>query len=85
MVETSEWAKVRAALANPEWDFRTVQGIARETGLDPQNVERLIDQHRSEIRLTLSRDRRIIYTLRSRPVKVREVLADIQRFIARSY
>lgn len=85
MTETSEWSKVHAALANPKWDFRTVQGIAQETGLDPERVERLIERHPSEIRRTLSRDRRIIYTLKSRPRKLREILAEIHMFLSKSY
>ena len=51
MIETKEWTKVHAALADPKWDFRTVGGIARETGLDPE----------------------------------REIVADIQRFVAKSF
>ena len=85
MIETKEWTKVHAALADPKWDFRTVGGIARETGLDPERVERLIEQHRSEVRQTLSRDQRIIYTLRSRRPKMREIVADIQRIVAKSF
>ena len=85
MPQANGWSKVRAALTSPKWDFRTVEGIARETGLDAEGVERLIDQHRSETRQTLSRDRQIIYTLRSREKKLREVLADIQMFVSKSY
>ena len=85
MVESNKWSRVHTALANPNWDFRTVKGIARETGLDPESVERLIEQHRSEIRQTLSGDRRIIYTLKSRPKKLREILADIQMFVSKSF
>ncbi len=85
MIETDGWSKVHAALQNPNWDFRTVEGLARETELGARRVERLIDQHRSEVRQTLSRDRRIIYTLRSRPKKLRETLADIQMFVSKSF
>ena len=76
----NEWHRVRKALDDPKWDFRTVAGIARETGLDPERVKRLLDRHRSEIRQTLSRDRKMIYTLKSRPRKLREVIADLQMF-----
>lgn len=75
-----EWNRVREALDDPRWDFRTVEGIARDTGLDPERVRCLLDRHRSEIRQTLFRDRKKIYTLKSRPRKLREVLADLQMF-----
>ena len=76
----NEWSRVREALDDPKWDFRTVAGIARDTGLDPKRVKRLLDRHRSEVRQTLSRDRKKIYTLRSRPRKLREVIAELQMF-----
>lgn len=76
---------MHAALSNPKWDFRTIGGIARETGLDEESVERLIGQHGSEVRQTLSRERQIIYTLRSRPKKLREILAEIHRFASKSF
>ena len=73
-----EWSKVRAALADPQWDFRTIGGIAKVAQLDPGRVEHLIRGHRSEVRQTRSRDRKILYTLSSRPRKFREIVADIQ-------
>ena len=85
MTDTDRWLKVHAALANPKWDFRTIGGVARETGLDEESVERLIGQHGSEVRQTLSRERQIIYTLRSRPKKLREILAEIQMFASKSF
>ena len=85
MIQANDWPKVRAALANPKWDFRTVEGVARETGLDAGSVERLIEQHRSEVRQTWSRERRVIYTLRSRAKELREILADVQMFVSKSF
>ena len=80
-----DWAKVRAALANPNWDFRTVDGIARETSLPREHVQRLIRRHEAEVRMTLTRDsrvgtRRVAYTLRDRPTKLREVVDSILTF-----
>ena len=80
---SNEWEKVRAALANPGWDFRTVDGIARETRLSSNVVERLLAVNRSWIRQTLSQDHRVIYTLKSRPKKLREIFADIQLLVSR--
>ena len=75
-----EWFKVQAALDDREWDFRTVDGIAGETGLAADAVVRLLGEHRSELRQILLRDGRIGYTLKSRPKTLREVFAEIQMF-----
>ena len=76
----NEWSRVREALDDPRWDFRTVEGIARDTGLDPERIERLLDRHRPETRQTLTRNRKKMYTLKSRPRKLREVIADLHMF-----
>ena len=75
-----EWFKVQAALDDREWDFRTVDGIAGETGLAPDAVVRLLGEHRSELRQILLRDGRIGYTLKSRPKNFREIFAEMQMF-----
>ena len=80
-----EWSRVHSALGDPKWDFRTVEGIVRDTGLEPERVKRLLDRHRSEIRQRMSRDRRIIYTLKSRPMKMREIIADLQVYASKSF
>ena len=77
-----DWLKVQGALEKPEWDFRTVEGIARDTRLEAGRIELLLYSHRSRVRQTLSRDRRVIYTLKSRPKKLREVFANIQTFLS---
>ena len=79
------WPAVRAALANPQWDFRTIAGIVKETGLSEDEVCRELEEHRFEIRQTLSRDRQPIFTLKSRPRKLRETLADLRLFASKSF
>ena len=69
------WQKVRSALGNPNWDFRSIEGIAKETELDPREVREAILHNMSEVRQARSRDGNIIYTLESRPVRPREVMA----------
>lgn len=81
---TGDWTKVHAALKDPRWDFRTVEGIAKETALEPDLVKRVLETHHSEVRQTVSRERQKIYTLKSRPKKMREVIADIQTFASNS-
>ena len=80
---TEDWAKVQAALANPAWDFRTVDGITRDTSLPRERVERVLRRNRSMVRRAVSRDRRAVYTLKSRPKKLREFFADVLTFASR--
>ena len=89
MVEhRDDWAKVQAALANPNWDFRTVGGLARETGLPRKHVERLLQEHGAAVRRAVSRGGRarrwqFVYTLRSRPTRFREVVDNLLTFAGR--
>ena len=85
MAEERCWSQVRSALTESEWDFRTADGVARDTGLDPKRVKEVIGLHRSEVRQTISRDGTIIYAHRSKPVKVREVIAQMQRFASKAF
>ena len=83
------WPKVKAALEDSRWDFRTVEGVARETGLTREHVTAVLDRHKYAIRKVVlrrkhSRAWRPGYTLKSRPRKVlREFLSDVLRFASR--
>ena len=79
--EIRAWDRVRAALANPRWDFRTVDGIAKEVHLNPDQVRQVLDSMGSEVRIAKGRDYRTLYTLKSRPVTAREILSSI-RYVA---
>lgn len=78
------WDAVRSALSDERWDFRTVQGIIRDTGLSESAVRNALEVHRSEIRQTISRDRRPVFRLKSRPMKMREIVADLQLFASKN-
>lgn len=84
MVGTDIWEKVRSALGNPNWDFRSIAGIARELELDPQDVREAILQNMSEVREARSRDGKIIYTLESRPMRAREIIAVVHRLASKA-
>ncbi len=80
---TADWVRVQTAL-DSRWDFRTVDGIVKDTKLSPKVVKGLLRQHRTKIRKTLSQDGRDIYALKSRPRRtLREILATIQMFAGR--
>lgn len=82
----SPWDRVQRALANPKYEFRTLSGITRETGLKPDQVHKLLDQHKDEVRVAYSTDReeRLLYTLWVRPIKLQEYLSIIKTFVSSS-
>lgn len=76
--------RIQAALASEHWDFRTVGGIARDTGLPPTEVERVLEDHPNMFRRSYLRDDQghAVYTLRGKPATVRERIAELRDFIA---
>ena len=79
-----KWKQVLDALSNPQWDFRTISGISKETGLPDQEVDAIINKHREQIRKSIARDNdgKELFTLQERPIKGRELLAAIQRLLS---
>ena len=64
-----DWSKVYWALDqdSERRDFRSIGGISEETGLGRERVERLVEEHPSEVRKATGTERRL-YTLRLKPV-----------------
>ena len=73
------------ALSDPKWDFRTIEGIARDTGLSKAEVKEVIERHPHLIRKSpITNGRKVsLYTLRERPAKLRERLANMQVFLTK--
>ena len=78
----TNWNEVFQALKDPNWDFRTIDGIARSTQLSPQDVKNLLDSHKEDVRCTTTWDRpdRVLYTLRSRKRTWRDWAAAFQEY-----
>jgi len=72
--------RVLEAVEDEKWDFRSVDGISRETQIPPSTVKEILESHKNLFRKSDAPDRkgRILYTIRSRPVKSRERLAFIR-------
>lgn len=83
-MEMDGWERVRAALEDPTWDFRSIDGIARDTALDPREVREAISRNMSQVRQARSRGGEIVFTLESRPVRAREVVALVQRLASKA-
>lgn len=84
----ADWERVRHALADGRWRFRSVEGIAVATGLKREKVEETLEEHRGEVRAILARSHsfrgvRQVYTLSSRPRTLREIAADVFAFASR--
>ena len=47
--------KVIQSLRNPEWDYRTISGIAKETGLDEKMVGDILKSRKDLIRESIVR------------------------------
>jgi len=75
-----ERGKILKALENPEWDFRTLEGIAKETGLDGNKVKEILEENPEQFQKLPFADRlgRGLYKSADRPIGWRERLAALQ-------
>ena len=82
----SPWDRVQKALEDQRWDFRTVESIAQDTGLDSSDVRVLLEEHESELRRPMFPDRqgRELFTSRKRRLGWREIAHTIQRCVSKS-
>ena len=78
--------KVFEALSDPEWDFRTVAGVSKATGLLETEVAAVLEKYPDLIRKSPVRDAkgRDLYTLRSRGIAAQELLAQARTIISKS-
>ena len=78
--------KVLDALADEKWDFRTIDGIARETGVSAEKVSQVLNARASLVRRSLVRDRcgRELYTLRDRKAKRPERMAFVRMLLTKT-
>jgi len=85
-IDAGAWQRINKALADPRWDFRTIPGLAKAANLSEQEVQALLEAHSDQVRQSAVPDRhgRALYTLRSRPKKVREFLAEVRAYVAKS-
>jgi hypothetical protein len=74
VIRDPEEKRLFEALASPQWDFRTIDGLVEETGLSPKRVRAIIGKYPSLIRRSLVPDRegRDLYTLSSKSQGLRE-------------
>lgn len=83
MREEGDWRRVERALKSKAWDFRSAEGIAVELSLPPERVRALLEQHSDKVRTSLSRDWRVVYALKAKPVTAREVIDSLVTLASR--
>lgn len=85
MVSDPDERKVFEALSDPNWDFRTVAGISKSTGVSETEIKRILVKHGKLVRKSFVPDpqRRDLYTLGTRRVKGRELLGWARALISK--
>lgn len=74
------------ALGDPRWQFRTIGGIARETGLEPHDIRQVLESNPDLVRRPIVPDPegRELYTLASKPPSRKERYARLRAFFTKS-
>lgn len=80
---SNELELVKKSLQNSKWDFRTLEGIARETKLPKEEISKLLYENKNLFRESLAPNSKgeRLFTLKSRPVKFREKIASLINYI----
>ncbi|MBI3042178.1 MAG: hypothetical protein HYY78_05060 [Betaproteobacteria bacterium] len=88
IVKDPDERKVLEALANPAWDFRTLDGITRDTMLPEARVQQIINKYLSQAIVRPSpipdKQGRQLFTLTSREAPLGEYLSVIRSFITKT-
>ena len=78
--------KVFEALEDPQWDFRTVEGMVRTTGLSEEAVQNVIEKFSELVRQSKVPDRkgRDLFTLARKGETVGEVVNTLRSIVTKS-
>lgn len=74
------------ALADPQFDFRSASGISASTGVPRDVVLRVMNKNAAKIRVSPvpDSDGNTLYTLKSRPHTLREIVSEALAFASGS-
>lgn len=74
---------VLAAITDQRFHFRTIPSIAAQIGMGETEVRSILEKHTEQVRRAPLEDRNgnALYTHRSRPRTVREILAETREFL----
>ncbi len=76
---------VLGAIADPRWTFRTVESLATELAVAPEEIQKILESHPDTVRRSVLHDRsgRELYARRSRTPTLRERLEQLRWILAR--
>jgi hypothetical protein len=74
MANIKDKQKVFRALRDPKWDWRTMEGLEKDTGLPAGQIFRIVADHISKIEITNSRDHGVLFRLKVREQKAEPLL-----------
>jgi hypothetical protein len=87
VINNPDERKVFEALADPKWDFRTIDGIRKASGLPDHEILSILNKYegqlvrKSDIPEAKGRE---IYTLQTDKAETQELLAKLRSFISKS-
>ena len=86
IIKDSDEVKVFESLADSNWDFRSLNGISRTTGLQIDDVVTILTRHHDLVRTSSIPDRkgRTLYTLRERPQTFGEKFGAVKSYVTKS-
>ncbi len=87
VVDNPDEQKVIAALADPKWDYRTVDGIYRATGLSRDQIDATLAKYEGQIVRKSSipdAEGRDLYTLNTDRSETQDTLSKLRTFISKS-
>ena len=78
-VQEADARKLLEELADHKWDFRTVEGLTRSTGLPVQRVKELLEKYKELVRTFPMPDTagNTLYTIGEKSESLRETLTKI--------
>jgi hypothetical protein len=58
--------KVFGALQDPAWDWRTMEGLKKATGLSQVQILKVLTDHISKLEMTSSKEHGVLFRLKTR-------------------
>ena len=78
-------AKLRKQLADPQWDFHTVEGLAERAGVAPAAVKRILKENPKLVRyVPATKGGRQLYVDGSRPRRGKALRVTLRGYLAQT-
>ena len=86
VIKDSDEVKVFESLADRNWDFRSLDGIKRSTGLQTNDVIKILNRRHDLVRTSSIPDKkgRTLYTLRETPQTFGEKFGAVKSYVSKS-